>query len=137
MKTEFARERLAQTGVKPSVHRLAVMDYLIQHPVHPTVDAIYAALMPHIPTLSKTTVYNTLKLLESRHAIRAITIDEKCVHYDADLSVHGHFQCKKCGKIVDLQLNTIPAGVPVSNWQIDECQVYFRGYCEECQTAVC
>ena len=44
---------------------------------HPTVDEIYQALVDHIPTLSKTTVYNTLRLLMEHGVVRMLTIDGK------------------------------------------------------------
>ena len=62
MKKSKVIEYLEEHDVKPSVQRIAVMDYLMTHRTHPTVDEIYHALEKQIPTLSKTTVYNTLKL---------------------------------------------------------------------------
>ena len=61
-------KRLQNHNIKPSVQRIAIMNYLIEHRTHPTVDEIYTALSPSIPTLSKTTVYNTLKLLSEQGA---------------------------------------------------------------------
>ena len=49
-------------GIKPSIQRIAIMDYLLTHKTHPSIEEIYLALCDEIPTLSKTTVYNTLKL---------------------------------------------------------------------------
>ena len=57
-----AYELLVQYQIKPSVQRLAVMKFLIKRRNYPTAEDIYTALYPQIPTLSKTTVYNTLKL---------------------------------------------------------------------------
>ena len=54
-------ERLLDHNIKPSVQRIAIMQYLMEYPVHPSADDIYTALSPSMPTLSKTTVYNTLK----------------------------------------------------------------------------
>ena len=51
MKSNDAYSRLVEHGVKPSVQRLAIMDYLLTHFTHPTVDDIYKALHPIIPTL--------------------------------------------------------------------------------------
>ena len=48
-------KRLQNHNIKPSVQRIAIMNYLIEHRTHPTVDEIYTALSPSIPTLSKTT----------------------------------------------------------------------------------
>ena len=57
-----SKQYLLNFGIKPSLQRLAVMKYLMQYHTHPTVDEIYAALHSSIPTLSKTTIYNTLSL---------------------------------------------------------------------------
>ncbi|EJX04128.1 iron uptake regulatory protein [gut metagenome] len=64
-------------GVKPSVQRIAIMDYLLKNRTHPTAEEIYSALVNLIPTLSKTTVYNTLKLFVEQGAALMLTIDEK------------------------------------------------------------
>ena len=77
-------KRLQNHNIKPSVQRIAIMNYLIEHRTHPTVDEIYTALSPSIPTLSKTTVYNTLKLLSEQGAAQTLTIDERNTCYDAD-----------------------------------------------------
>ena len=70
-------KRLQNHNIKPSVQRIAIMTYLMEHRTHPTVDEIYTALAPSIPTLSKTTVYNTLKLLSEQGAAQTLTIDER------------------------------------------------------------
>ena len=44
---------------KRQVQRIAIMNYLIEHRTHPTVDEIYTALSPSIPTLSKTCLLYT------------------------------------------------------------------------------
>lgn len=61
------REYMLQYDIKPSVQRMAIMEYLMKNRVHPTADEIYGALYPMMPTLSKTTVYNTM-----RHFIRKL-----------------------------------------------------------------
>lgn len=47
---------LLSYNIKPSVQRIAIMDYLLAHKTHPCIDEIYMALCDDIPTLSKTTV---------------------------------------------------------------------------------
>src|SRR5574344_2847247 len=96
---------LLQYNIKPSVQRMAIMQYLLEYKSHPSVDEVYNALAPSIPTLSKTTVYNTLKLFVEHGAAQMLTIDERNVCFDAELDLHAHFQCKHCGKIFDLPLD--------------------------------
>ncbi|MDR0866226.1 MAG: transcriptional repressor [Candidatus Symbiothrix sp.] len=129
------KDRLLECGVKPSLQRMAIMNFLVKNPIHPTVDLIFTELYPSIPTLSKTTVYNTLKLLEEQGAIHSLNIDEKNVRYDADISNHAHFKCKKCGQVQDVRLKDTDS-IQIANadkWLITECQIYYKGYCEKCR----
>ena len=96
-------DRLLEHNIKPSMQRIAIMEYLMEHPIHPSADDIYTALSPSMPTLSKTTVYNTLKLFSEQGAALMLTIDEKNTNFDADTSVHSHFLCRYCGHIYDLK----------------------------------
>ncbi|MDR1417096.1 MAG: transcriptional repressor [Prevotellaceae bacterium] len=135
MKTQSeAIERLEQFGVKPSVQRIAIMGYLMDNLVHPTVDTVFSGLSASIPTLSKTTVYNTLKLLAQQGAALELTIDDKNVRYDANISRHAHFRCKRCGGVHDLPLVSFEAtAVKAPNgFVITERQLYCKGYCGKC-----
>ena len=55
MKKTEAYNRLVEKGVRPSVQRLAILDYLIKHPTHPNIEDVYKALENKVPTLSRTT----------------------------------------------------------------------------------
>ena len=68
---------LQSYDIRPSVQRLAIMQYLLTHRTHPTIDEIYRELSSTIPTLSRTTVYNTLKLFVKKGASQLLTIDDK------------------------------------------------------------
>lgn len=133
--TRQIKDRLLQLGVKPSLQRIAIMNYLLTHPTHPTADTIFNDLYPSIPTLSKTTVYNTLKLLADQGAILSLNIDEKNVRYDGDISNHAHFRCKQCGEVFDIRLEgdaLIPA-LGMEGFFTTECHIYYRGYCKTCK----
>ena len=52
---------LEEKGIKPTYQRLKVFEYMNRNTVnHPTVEMIYERLLKDIPTISMTTVYNTL-----------------------------------------------------------------------------
>ena len=53
---------LKNHGIRPSMQRMAIMEYLMSSCKHPSVDVIYTNLLPKMPTLSRTTIYNTLEL---------------------------------------------------------------------------
>ena len=135
MKQTEAYQRLMEKGIRPSLQRIAIMDWLINHPTHPTIEDVYKGLAESIPTLSKTTVYNTLRMLSEHNAAQMITIDEHRVCYDGNINSHVHFYCKKCGKIIDLFDEKAPElkGEKVINGNIvHEEQLYYKGICAEC-----
>ena len=69
---------LTECGLRPSMQRLAIYKYMATHPTHPTADEIFEALREVIPTLSKTTVYNTLKLFVEHGVVDEVFIDRMC-----------------------------------------------------------
>lgn len=130
-----AYDRLVENGIRPSAQRLSIMDWLMKHPVHPTIDDVYNALVKEIPTLSKTTVYNTLRLLSENHAAQMLTIDDHHVCYDGNTQGHVHFYCRHCGKVYDLMEEDAPALYEqkvVSGHLIQEEQLYYKGICKDC-----
>ncbi len=131
-------EYLLSFKIKPSVQRIAIMDYLLKHHTHPCVDEIYLALCKEIPTLSKTTVYNTLKLFVDHGAAKMLTIDERNACFDSDLTTHAHFQCKTCGKIFDLPYQVKTEDVKRledEGFTVEEVHCYYKGVCPNCEDA--
>jgi Fur family ferric uptake transcriptional regulator/Fur family peroxide stress response transcriptional regulator len=136
MKTQVeVIKRLEQFGVKPSLQRIAIMGYVMDNLVHPTVDAVFSGLSSSIPTLSKTTVYSTLKLLARQGAVLELNIDEKNVRYDANIFRHAHFRCKHCGSVYDVPVDDFEALTKKSagDLTITESQLYYKGYCGRCK----
>ena len=128
------REYLLKYDIKPSMQRIAIMDYLMEHRVHPTADEIYNALYPTMPTLSKTTIYNTMKLFSEQGAVKALVIDEKNVRFDIDTSSHAHFMCLGCCCVYDLPIENQEAIQleGVGELIITEIHLYYKGYCKKC-----
>lgn len=135
MQTKEAYNRLMEHGIRPSLQRMAIMDFLIQHPIHPTVDDVYQGLCMEVPTLSRTTVYNTLRMLSEKHAAQMITIDDHRVCYDGNTDPHVHFYCKSCGKVIDLFDEKAPrlaGSMMIDGNCVQEMQLYYKGICAQC-----
>lgn len=128
-------DRLLSYNIKPSAQRIAIMDYLMENRTHPSADEIYMALSPSLRTLSKTTVYNTLKLFSEQGAALMLTINERNANFDADTSQHAHFLCKQCGEIDDLhgKVGTKEVeGIQVNGHEVTEMHYYYKGICKKC-----
>jgi len=124
---------LSGYGIRPSVQRIAIMRYLLKNLTHPTADEVFESLKRQIPTLSKTTVYNTLKLFVENGAAIYVGIDEKNARFDGVVNPHAHFRCKECGSIVDLPINSDNFIPKDFNGVIDETYFYLKGLCEKCK----
>ena len=129
------REALVQYGISPSRPRLAILEYLRTHCTHPTADEIFHDLKEAVPTLSLTTVYNTLKLFAEKGLCLSLTINEKQVCYDRHTHPHGHLLCSRCGKVYDIERSEMPME-PSENYicghRITEVHYYYKGICSKC-----
>lgn len=127
-----AIDLLQEKNVKISSLRIKILDYILNHRTHPTVDEIYEELIKDNPTLSKTTVYNTTKLLLEHGLILQILIDGQQARYDGDVSKHGHFMCDKCKRIYDFNVITEPE-IKLDGFEVSDLKIYCSGLCEKCK----
>ena len=124
---------LKEYDIKPSYQRIKIFEYLRNTKSHPTVDEIFKEIVQEIPTLSKTTVYNTLSLFIEKGIVTVITIEENETRYDADTSLHGHFKCKSCGKVYDFDIKVSKEDIgDLDGFEVDEKHLYFKGNCKNC-----
>ena len=127
-----AAKLLQDNGIRPSIIRIMVLEYLLEHRIHPTVEEVYEALLPKAPTLSKTSVYNTLHLLAENNIILEITIDPAKVRYDADTSLHGHFKCDSCLNVWDFAVGQVQTSLS-KEFDIKTKEIYFTGLFDKCK----
>ena len=133
LKVEDIGAYLKSHDIKPSFQRMKIFEYLITHRNHPTVEMIYKALIKEIPTLSKTTVYNTLNLFVDKKIAIVIVIEENETRYDADMEIHGHFKCEECSSVYDIDIEAEKIHIKsLDNFQINEYHLYFKGICDKC-----
>ncbi len=134
---ESAREYLIDKGINPSFQRLKIYEYLAKTYAHPTVDMIFTELAKEIPTLSKTTIYNTLSLFQRSGIVSGLTIDANEIRYDPDPRVHAHFKCFECGSIFDIPVEPSYADMVIAEeHEVKERHIYLKGTCKNCSEAI-
>lgn len=127
------QNELKKKNINLSYQRLKVLEYLTQNQCHPTVEQIYTDLEKEISTLSKTTVYNTLKKMVSEGLVRVITIEDNETRYDINTHDHGHFKCEICKNIFDFDINMdLVSTKGLERFKILDRNVYFKGICPGC-----
>ncbi len=133
IKVEDIGTYLKSHEIKPSFQRMRIFEYLITHRNHPTVEMIYKSLVKEIPTLSKTTVYNTLNLFVEKKIAIVIVIEENETRYDADMGLHGHFKCEECLSVYDIDVEPEKIEIKgLGSFQVNEHHLYFKGICNNC-----
>lgn len=124
---------LHRAGVRPSVQRLAVLDYVANLQTHPAADEVYLHVAREFPTMSKTTVYNSLHALVDAGVLRQLELDGPSTRYDLALQEpHSHFRCNRCGKIFDMALPAGIEGVVADGFKVEAADIFFAGRCPEC-----
>ncbi len=109
-----------------------IYDFVKNTKSHPTADDIYQCLHPKAPTLSKTTVYNTVKLFASEGLLKVLSIDGNQLRYDADTCHHGHFRCEECDRIYDFTIEKdCEAGL--EGFDVSQREIFYSGRCIQCK----
>jgi Fur family ferric uptake transcriptional regulator/Fur family peroxide stress response transcriptional regulator len=123
---------LRDRDITVTPQRIAVLRYLDHHRTHPDADTIYEELKQDNPSLSKTTIYNTLDMLRQHDLVKVLTIGTK-FRYDFNLRPHHHFRCRRCGAIIDIpQQDGHLDCMDTDGHRIDEVHVYLKGICKTC-----
>ncbi len=126
---------LKGAGIKPSLQRMKIFEHLAATKTHPTIDSMYNGLVSEIPTLSKTTVYNTMKLFHQLGIVNVVNIEDNETRYDADISFHGHFKCTKCKNVTDFKTPDMHDNLKALNgYTITESHYYVKGICADCKS---
>ena len=68
---------------------------------HPTAEWVYEAVRRELPRVSLGTVYRNLQRLVDEGRIRSF-VREGRIRYDADIELHDHFSCDRCGLLMDI-----------------------------------
>lgn len=128
---------LRDRGAKITAQRIAILRQLEGRTDHPSADTLYKELAADFPTMSVATVYSTAQLLAEAGLIKILSIDEKRVYFDPATETHGHFLCKRCGKIIDLELDEENIFRSASSGKENICsaehaELFFYGLCSDC-----
>jgi Fur family peroxide stress response transcriptional regulator len=120
-------------GIKPSHHRIAIYLTMQSRKGHPTADDLFQQLHPKIPTLSKTTIYNTLNLFVEKGLVNAIQAGELEHYYEIVDHPHAHFKCTICQCLYDVDLQLSPSDSrDLEGFKIESSQITLSGICKKC-----
>jgi Fur family peroxide stress response transcriptional regulator len=97
--------KIKKMGYSLTPQRLEIIKIISESKSHPSATEVYNKVKELYPMVSLNTVYKNLSMLASLHEVKEIKTMQDSVHYDGDISLHGHAICEKCGKIIDVEID--------------------------------
>ncbi|MGC8553899.1 MAG: Fur family transcriptional regulator [Candidatus Acidulodesulfobacterium sp.] len=133
--------KIKKMGYSLTPQRLEIIKIVSESKSHPSAVDVYDKLRKAYPMISLNTVYKNLSLLSSIHEVKEIRTLQNSVHYDGDISLHGHAICEKCGRIIDVKIDEsdfkgfFDAKIKENfkeNYYINNYGLEFYGLCDLC-----
>lgn len=130
--TDLFRSR----GLKVTPQRHGIFRALHGNPTHPTAEAVHAAVVADMPTVSLRTVYATLHELAALGEISELDLGTGSARFDPNLEPHHHLVCDRCGRIHDVEASVASVRPPDDlgfGFEVSDTQIVFRGRCASCR----
>ena len=102
---------------------------------HPTAEMVLGRCKELMPSINLATVYRNLNALVKEGKVRKIEAVGGD-RFDKTLFDHAHFQCSKCGAVIDIMgidVNPILAIAKFGGNDIIDTEINFRGVCATCK----
>ncbi len=97
---------LRTRGYKATPQRIAIYETLLEKE-HPSVEEIYETIKKRFPSVSLTTVYQTLHLLADLGLVIELGFSDKSARFDTNIKPHINVICPSCGKITDYEDSSV------------------------------
>ena len=118
--------------------RAVILEVIRSDMCHHTADEIFTLAKEKLPGISRATVYNNLKALESEQLIRRITGDGLSDRYDNSYVPHGHMICEQCEKVRDFDLENFDKLLSDAiGSEFNSYELKVRYLCEACRVKEC
>ena len=125
-------------ALKYSRQRESIKHFLAETKDHPTADAVYLHVKKEFSNISLGTVYRNLNLLTDIGEAVKIATPDGGDRFDGRVEPHNHFLCKKCGRLLDLDLDMRSLEevnqLAAENFDgiIESSSTLFYGECSDC-----
>ena len=131
--------RLHRAGLKATGPRMVILAALEQDPTHPTAEHLYDTLRRDHPSLSLSTVYQTLDVFMRTGLCRRVSGLGDRLRVDGTPQDHDHAVCRLCGTIFDVDRHQVqlptPPGYLSNGLMVTGIRFEYEVICAACQEA--
>jgi Fe2+ or Zn2+ uptake regulation protein len=132
--------RLHRAGLKATGPRMMILAALEQDNSHPTAEYLYDTLRRDLPSLSLSTVYQTLDVFIRTGLCRRVSGLGDRLRVDGTPQDHDHAVCRLCGAIFDVDRDQvqlpIPPGYLSNGLMVTGIRFEYEVICASCQEAL-
>jgi Fur family peroxide stress response transcriptional regulator len=126
-----------RAGLRVTPQRIAVYEQILGSKEHPSASMVFEQVRKQFPEISLDTVNRTLRTIAELGLARTVPNSDGSKRFDADLTCHHHFQCVKCGKIIDFSCFAfenarLPREIREEFTVITKI-LYVQGICKKCR----
>jgi Fe2+ or Zn2+ uptake regulation protein/O6-methylguanine-DNA--protein-cysteine methyltransferase len=126
-------ELLRRRGLRSTPQRRAILIALHDSGEHLSADEVHARASRSLPHLGRGTVYAALTELSELGVVSAFGLPEP-VRYEANTTPHGHFRCRLCMRLFDLDGDIpTPDDLLDERFAVERVTLRAEGVCAECR----
>ncbi len=121
--------------IKHSRQREALIEILQSTDTHPTAEWVYDKMREKFPNVSLATVYRNLKHMIEMGIARELYTDNSS-RFDANMTEHYHFVCRKCSKLIDIfpkEENSEIGKIKDMGFKVEKYDLSVYGLCTDCK----
>lgn len=121
--------RLEESGIQPTVHRIAIGQYVLCEADHPTVEVVHKWTEKNLAKISLATVYNTLRSLVDAGLLKEFVFTNTGkVIFDSNTEPHHHFYDEAANRLYDIPLDSVDVKPRLGKgFEIDRTDIVFTG----------
>lgn len=125
-----------QSDIRLTPQRQVILEELAKVRTHPTANEVYDMVRKRLPRIGLGTVYRNLELMADNGMILKLEVGGSQKRFDATTDLHYHIRCACCGRVDDIEFNTMPQldqlAADSSDYQVLGHHIEFSGICESC-----
>jgi len=125
------KNMLVEHGVRPTIHRIHIAQYILEDADHPTADDVLAWANDNLQKVSRATIYNTLRELSQAGLIREFRFPQvsKTV-YDKNTKDHFHFYDQTSDSFLDLNTESVKVDIQLPpSFKVNSVDILVSGNC--------
>lgn len=124
--------------MRDSKQRDVVLSVVNNSHDHPSADTILYRCKEIMPSINIATVYRNLNALINSNKVLRIHTDNGD-RFDKTLHAHAHFQCERCGAVVDVDgvdIDKIIKNGLDGVGKITKIDFILKGFCKKCKKGI-